>query len=48
MFVIDSFIVVIVALIINIFVILNKDDRRKFTTLIKEKIKKVKGNKVRE
>lgn len=48
MFLVDAFIVALVALIINIFVILNKDERKKTVLLIKEKLKKIKGKGVKK
>ena len=48
MFLVDAFIVALVALVINIFVILNKDERKKTVLLIKEKLKKIKGKGVKK
>lgn len=48
MFIINSLIVVIVALAINVFIILNKEDRKKLMSLINEKFKKIKNGKVKE
>lgn len=48
MFIMNSIIVVIIALVINVFIVLNKEDRKKILSLIKEKLNKIKGNKVKE